>query len=172
MAVRGIRLVEWVAVPAELRGVTLVYGAAGAGKTALMLMAAKALKGWGRKVAYIDVAGGAPSISRYGIETIDVELNVTHLLYTLRKLVAEGYDAIFIHRPDVFEELVGKDAFVRALKVMAGIARAGLAVVISLAKTEGIDPLFGAVIHVGENFIEAMRSPTGRIRISKAECKL
>jgi len=33
MAVRGIRLVEWVALPVELRGVTLVYGAAGAGKT-------------------------------------------------------------------------------------------------------------------------------------------
>jgi len=152
---------------------TAVMGPPTAEKTTLMLTVAKALKERGRRVAWIDVAGAGPVMAnKYGIEVMDVELNVTHLLYTLRKLVAENYDAIFINWPDLFEELVGRDAFTRALKVMYRISRIGPAMVVSLTETGKVAPLFGVVIHVEENFVEATHSPLGRTRISKAECKL
>lgn len=152
---------------------TAVVGPVGSGKTTIMLMAAKALMDRGKRVAYVDVGGGGSLVAeKYGVETIDVELNVTHLVHTLRRLAGVGYDAVFIRGLDAFGSAFGRDAFVQALRYATRVSRMGPAVVASLRRLYGMDILFDVVIRVGEDFVESVRSPIGRHRISKAECKL
>jgi len=109
---------------------------------------------------------------KYGVEAIDVELNVTHLVYTLRRLAGVGYDAVFVRGLDAFGNAFGRGAFVQALRYATSASRLGPAVVASLRRLHGMDILFDVVIRMGEDFVESVRSPVGKRRIPKAECKL
>ena len=108
---------------------------------------------------------------KYGVEAIDMELNVTHLAYTLRRLAGLGYDAVFIRGLDAFGNAFGREAFVQATRYIVRASRVGPAVVASLRRLYGMDILFDVVIRMGEDFVESVRSPVGKRRISKAECK-
>jgi len=151
---------------------TAVVGPMGSGKTTLMLTVTKALKEGGKKAAYINVGGGGSLVAeKYGVETVDVEFNITQLLHTLLKLTGRGYDAVFIRGLDAFDKAFGREAFIRALRCVVRASRVGPAVVVSLRRLYGMDILFDVILRVGEDFVEAVRSPVGKGKIPKAECK-
>jgi len=151
--------------------VTAIVGPMGSGKTTLMLTVAKALKDGGKRVAYINVGGGGSLVAqKYSVEAVDVEFNITQLLHALLKLTGRGYDAVFIRGLDAFDKAFGREAFIRALRSVVRASRAGPAVVVSLRRLYGMDILFDVIIRVGEDFVEAVRSPVGKSRVSKSEC--
>jgi len=150
---------------------TAIVGPMGSGKTTLMLTVAKALKDGGKRVAYINVGGGGSLVAeKYSVEAVDVEFNITQLLHTLLKLTGRGYDVIFIRGLDAFDKAFGREAFIRALRYVVMASGMGPAMVVSLRRLYGMDILFDVIIRVGENFVESVRSPIGKQRISKAEC--
>jgi len=108
---------------------------------------------------------------KYGVEAIDMELNVTHLAYTLRRLAGLGYDAVFIRGLDASGNAFGRETFVQAIRYTTRASRMGPAVVASLRRLYGMDILFDVVIRTGEDFVESVCSPIGKHRIPKAECK-
>jgi len=152
--------------------VTAVVGPMGSGKTTLMLTVAKALKDGGKRVAYINVGGGGSLVAeKYSVEAVDVEFNITQLLHTLLKLTSRCYDVIFIRGLDAFDKAFGREAFIRALRCVVKASRVGPAVVVSLRRLYGMDILFDVILRVGEDFVESVRSPVGKGKIPKAECK-
>jgi len=136
-----------------------------------MLTVAKVLKDGGKKVTYINVGGGGTLVAeKYGVEAVDVAFNITQLLQALLELTGRGYDAVFIRCLDAFDKAFGREAFIRALRCVVRASRLEPAVVVSLRKLYGMDILFDVIIRVGEDFVESVRSPIGKQRISKAEC--
>jgi len=148
-----------------------VVGPMGSGKTTLLLTVAKALKEGGKRVAYINLGpGGSLVAEKYGVEAISLYFDRTQLVQTLLKL--KDYDAVFIRGLDVFDEAFGREAFIRTLRCVTRASYMGPALVVSLKELNGMDILFDVIIRMGEDFVESARSPIGRHRVSKAECKL
>jgi len=148
---------------------TAIVGPMGSGKTTLMLMAAKALRERGRKVAYINLGpGGSLVAEKYGVEAVFLYFDRTQLVQTLLKL--KDYDAVFVRGLDVFDEAFGREAFIRTLRCAARASYMGPALVVSVKDLNGMDILFDVIIRVGEDFVESVRSPIGKHRVPKAEC--
>jgi KaiC/GvpD/RAD55 family RecA-like ATPase len=93
-----------------------VVGPVGAGKTWLMLKAAKALKERGRRVMYIAVSGaGAVYAARFAVDAVDVGLNVEELFAAVTS--TDG-DAVFIRGLEALATLYGPAVMYAVLRIL------------------------------------------------------
>ncbi len=138
-----------------------VIGPVGAGKTWLMLKAAKALKERGRKVVYIAVSGaGAVYAEQFAVDAVDVGLNVEELFAAVSS--TDG-DAVFIRGLEALATLYGPAVLYMVLRILLQTARGGKAVVVSLRDLHNLDMLFDVIVKMEEKNAVGIRGPGGKI---------
>jgi len=138
-----------------------VVGSVGAGKTWLMLKAAKALRERGRRALYIAVSGaGAAYAEQFGVDVVGVDLNVEELLAAVAS--ADG-DAVFIRGLEALTTLYGLAVAYTVLRIQLQTARGGKAIVVSLRDLHNLDTLFDVVVNIEEKNAVDIRGPGGKI---------
>ena len=136
-------------------------GPVGAGKTWLMLKAAKALRERGKRAVYIAVAGaGTAYAERFGVDAVDVGLNVEELFGAVASIDGE---AVFISGLEALATVYGPQVLYMVLRILLQTARRGRAVVVSLRDLHGLDMLFDVIVNVEERSVVGVRGPGGRI---------
>jgi len=144
-----------------------VVGPVGAGKTWLMLKAAKALKEKGRKVMYVAVSGaGAVYAEQFAVDAVDVGLNVEELFAAVVSIDGE---AVFIRGLEALATLHGPAVLYTVLRILLQTARGGRAVVISLRDLHDLDILFDVIVKIEEKNAVGIRGPGGKIG-EKVKC--
>ncbi|MFP3250126.1 MAG: ATPase domain-containing protein [Thermoproteus sp.] len=138
-----------------------IVGPVGAGKTWLMLKAARSLKERGRKALYIAVSGaGAVYADRFGVGSVDVGLNVEEMLAAVSSWDGE---VVFVRGLEALAAMYGSSVLYMALRILLQTARGGKAVVVSLRDLHDLDILFDVIVRVEEKSAVGMRGPGGRI---------
>jgi circadian clock protein KaiC len=138
-----------------------VIGPVGAGKTWLMLKAAKALKERGRKVVYIAVSGaGAVYAGQFAVDAVDVGLNVEELFAAM---VSTDNEVVFIRGLEALATLYGPAVLYTVLRILLQTARGGRAVVVSLRDLHDLDMLFDVIVKIEEKNVVGIRGPGGKI---------
>ena len=138
-----------------------VVGPVGAGKTWLILKAAKALKERGRGVVYITVSGaGAVYADQFAVDAVDVGLNVEELFAAVASTDGE---VVFIRGLEALATLYGPAVMYAVLRILLQTARGGRAVVVSLRDLHNLDMLFDVIVQMEERGIIGVRGPQGRI---------
>jgi len=144
-----------------------VVGPVGAGKTWLMLKAAKALKEKGRKVTYVAVSGaGVVYAEQFAVDAVDVGLNVEELFATV---VSTDNEVVFIRGLEALATLYGPAVLYTVLRILLQTARGGRAVVISLRDLHDLDMLFDVIVKMEEKNAVGVRGPGGKIG-EKVKC--
>ena len=137
-----------------------IVGPVGAGKTWLMLKAAKALRERGRKATYIAVLGaGTVYAERFGVDAVDVGLNVEELLGAV---VSMDYEAVFIRGLEALATVYDPQVLYMALRILLQTARGGRAVVVMLRNLHNLDILFDVILKMEERSVVGVRGPGGR----------
>jgi KaiC/GvpD/RAD55 family RecA-like ATPase len=138
-----------------------IVGPVGAGKTWLMLKAATALRERGRGIVYIAVSGaGAVYAERFGVDTVEVDLNVEELFAAV---VSADHDVVFISGLEALSTLYGSSVLHMVLRILLQVARGGRAVVVSLRDLHGLDMLFDVIVKMEERSVIGVRGPQVRI---------
>lgn len=138
-----------------------IVGPLGAGKTWLMLKAASALKERARSAVYIAVSGaGAVYAERFGVDTVEVDLNVEELFAAV---VTTDRDVVFISSLEALSTLYGPSVLYMVLRTLRLMARGGRAVVVSLRNLHNLDMLFDVIVQMEERSVIGVRGPQVRI---------
>jgi KaiC/GvpD/RAD55 family RecA-like ATPase len=138
-----------------------VVGPVGAGKTWLMLKAAKALKERGRRVVYVAVSGtGAVYAEKFGVDAVDVGLNVEELFAAV---VSTDNEVVFIRGLEALAALYGSAVLYTVLRILLQTARGGKAVVVALRDLHDLDILFDVIVKMEEKNAVGVRGPGGKI---------
>ena len=138
-----------------------IVGPVGAGKTWLMLKAANALRERGRGAVYISVSGaGAVYAERFGVDTVEVDLNVEELFAAV---VSTDKEAVFIRGLEALSTLYGPSVLYTVLRILLQTARGGRSVVVSLRDLHNLDMLFDVIVRMEERSVIGVRGPQGRI---------
>ena len=138
-----------------------VVGSVGAGKTWLMLKAAKALKERGRRVVYVAVSGtGAVYAEKFGVDAVDVGLNVEELFAAV---VSTDNEVVFIRGLEALAALYGPAVLYTVLRILLQTARGGRAVVVALRDLHDLDILFDVIVKMEEKNAVGIRGPGGKI---------
>jgi len=138
-----------------------VVGPVGAGKTWLMLKAAKALKEKGRGVMYVAVSGaGAVYAEQFAVDAVDVGLNVEELFAAV---VSTDKEVVFIRGLEALATLYGPAVLYTVLRILLQTARRGRAVVVSLRDLHNLDMLFDVIVKMEEKNAVGIRGPGGKI---------
>ena len=138
-----------------------VVGPVGAGKTWLMLKAAKALKERGRRVMYIAVTGaGTVYAEQFAVDGVDVGLNVEELFAAVASTDSE---AVFIRGLEALATLYGRAVLYTVLRILLQTARGGRAVVVTLRDLRNLDALFDVIVKIEEKNAVGIKRPGGKI---------
>jgi circadian clock protein KaiC len=138
-----------------------IVGPVGAGKTWLMLKAATALRERGRSAVYIAVSGtGAVYAERFGVDTVEVDLNIEELFATV---ASADHDVVFIRGLEALSTLYGPSVLYTVLRILLQTARGGRAVVVSLRELHDLDMLFDVIVEMEERSVIGVRGPQRRI---------
>ncbi len=138
-----------------------VIGPVGAGKTWLMLKAAKGLKERGRRVVYVAVSGaGVVYAEQFAVDAVDVGLNVEELFAAVASTDGE---AVFIRGLGALATLYGPAVLYTVLRILLQTARGGRAVVVSLRDLHDLDMLFDVIVKMEEKNAVGVRGPGGKI---------
>ncbi len=144
-----------------------VVGPVGAGKTWLMLKAAKALKERGRRVVYVAMSGaGAVYAEQFAVDAVDVGLNVEELFAAVAS--TDG-DAVFIGGLEALATLYGPAVLYTVLRILLQTARSGKAVMVSLRDLHDLDVLFDVIVKMEEKNAVGIRGLGGKIG-EKVKC--
>jgi hypothetical protein len=139
----------------------VIVGPEGAGKTWLMFKTASALKERGKNVVYIAVAGaGAIYAERFGVDTVEVDLNVEELFSAV---ISTDCDVVFIRGLEALSTLYGPSVLYTVLRILLQMARGGRTVVVSLRDLHDLDMLFDVIVQMEERSVIGVRGPQGRI---------
>jgi len=138
-----------------------LVGPVGAGKTWLMLKVARALEERGKRAIYIAVSGaGAVYAERFGVNTVDVGLNVEELFTAVASVDS---DVVLIRGLEALATLYGPQVLYMILRILLQTARGGRAIVVSLRDLHGLDMLFDIIVKVEERSVVGIRGPGGRM---------
>jgi len=138
-----------------------VVGPVGAGKTWLLLKAAKALRERGMRTVYIAVSSaGAVYAKQFGVDAVDVGLNMEELFSAV---VSMDYDAVFIRGLEALATIYSPQVLYSVIRILLQTARGGRAVVVSLRDLHDLDMLFDVIVNVEERSVVGVRGPGGRI---------
>ncbi|ABL88936.1 hypothetical protein Pisl_1787 [Pyrobaculum islandicum DSM 4184] len=143
----------------------VLVGPPGAGKTWLMLKAVKSLRERGVKAEYIN-RGGFVYVQQFGVESIDVNLDLGELYAALATVKA---DVVFIRGLEALFRLYGEQLLYSTLQTLLRVARSGPAVVISLRDLHDLDVLFDVIVNVENRTVTSVRAPGGKIG-EKVKC--
>jgi hypothetical protein len=144
-----------------------VVGPVGAGKTWLMLKAAKALKEKGRKVMYVAVSGaGAVYAEQFAVDAVDVGLNVEELFATV---VSIDNGVVFIRGLEALATPYGPAVLYMVLCILFQTAGDGRSTVVALRDLHDLDMMFDVIVKMEEKNAVGLRGPSGKMG-EKVKC--